>query len=85
MTTMADLTTEECEKHEIINCGMCKDAAKPKPAVTEHKSTGGFRSVRSLEIVAQFDSTCPRCEDDIVEGMTIIHSEAFDAFVHPNC
>lgn len=77
---MSDLSTTECEDHYLINCGTCKDRLKPKKP-TVHEQTG-FRRGNPNTIAAQFDSMCPRCNTEIIEGMEIVHSDVFDSFVH---
>jgi len=36
-------------------------------------------------IKAQYDSVCPECSDDILEGDTIHYSEYHDAYVCDQC
>lgn len=49
------------------------------------KGPGWHDPGRPKKITAQYDSVCPECGDDIVEGDTIYWSEYHDKYVCEPC
>lgn len=76
------ISPEPCAKHELIFCASCK----PKPTAAASPPATGFRGVASNHRIAEFDSTCPACQEDILANVdAIIYDEFHQAWVHQAC
>lgn len=65
------MSTEPCEKHEMIGCILCK----PKPAPATRPAPRGFVRGNPHQTIAEYEGTCTECHDDILIGDIIEPAE----------